>query len=51
MEIYDKFPIQYGTPYPQTLMQKIEERIEIDHFGEGPGAYITYISFNTIKKK
>ena len=27
MEIYDKFPIQYGTPYPQTLMQKIEERI------------------------
>jgi len=27
MEIYDKFPIQYGTPYPQILMQKIEERI------------------------
>jgi hypothetical protein len=27
IEIYDKFPIQYGTPYPQTLMQKIEERI------------------------
>ena len=28
MEIYDKFPIQYGTPYPGTLMQKIEERIK-----------------------
>ena len=28
MEIYDKFPIQYGAPYPQTLMEKIEERIE-----------------------
>jgi len=28
MEIYDKFPIQYDTPYPQTLMKKTEERIK-----------------------
>jgi hypothetical protein len=27
MNIYDKFPAQYGTPYPQQLRQKIEERI------------------------
>ena len=27
MNIYDKFPAQYGTPYPQELRQKIEERI------------------------
>lgn len=27
MNIYDKFPAQYGTPYPQLLRQKIEERI------------------------
>ena len=25
-------------------------KIEIDHFGEGPGAYITYISFNRANK-
>lgn len=27
MDIYDKFPAQYGTPYPQQLREKIEERI------------------------
>ena len=27
MEIYDKFPVHYGTPYPEDLMQKIDERI------------------------
>lgn len=27
MNIYDKFPAQYGTPYPQQLREKIEERI------------------------
>jgi flagellar biosynthesis GTPase FlhF len=27
MKIYDKFPAQYGTPYPLELRQKIEERI------------------------
>ena len=27
MNIYDKFPAQYGTPYPLELRQKIEERI------------------------
>ena len=27
MEIYDKFPVNYGTPYPEDLMQKIDERI------------------------
>lgn len=29
MQIYDKFPIQYGTPYPQNLMQKIDQRIDV----------------------
>lgn len=27
MNIYDKFPAQYGTPYPQELRHKIEDRI------------------------
>ena len=27
MEIYDKFPVNYGTPYPEELMKKIDERI------------------------
>ena len=26
-KIYDKFPVHYGTPYPEDLMQKIDERI------------------------
>ncbi len=28
MNIYDKFPAQYGTPYPQDLREKIEDRIK-----------------------
>ena len=27
INIYDKFPLQYGAPYPENLMEKIEERI------------------------
>ena len=27
MEIYDKFPAHYETPYPEELMPKIDERI------------------------
>ena len=28
MNIYDRFPIQYGAPYPSDIMEKIEKRIE-----------------------
>ena len=30
--------------------RKFKVKIEIDHFGEGPGAYIPYKSFNGINK-
>ena len=31
---------------PPPPARKFEEQIEIDHFGEGPGAYIHYKSLN-----
>ena len=35
---------------PPPPARKFKVKIEIDHFGEGPGAYITYISFNGTNK-